>query len=50
MTGTGHFPHKLLTKVVLESPHLIQNIAIALGCQLELDGGTLLMKKKKHNF
>lgn len=45
MTGTGHFPRKLLIKVVLEIPHLIQNIAIALGCQPELDGGILLMNK-----
>lgn len=45
MTGTGHFPRKLLIKVVLEIPHLIQDITIALGCQPELDGRTLLMKK-----
>ena len=36
---------KLFIKVVLEIPHPIQDMAIALGCPPELDGGTLLMKK-----
>lgn len=38
-------PRKLLIVVVLEIPHPVQDIAIALGSLPELDGRTLLMKK-----